>query len=135
MMADFICKHRLISVGDPEYEWCRQCGILIYRYEEFMQIPSCDIKMIDGCIIYNKSKNRIIKSRIIEPSNIRDLQHNHDFFVLSANDAWCKTCGILRIKRTIFLNDGLNIQAKEGLLIHQRRLSYCTIVKETETTR
>jgi len=134
-MSDFICKHRLISVGNKEYEWCRQCGMLIYRYEEFMQIPSRDIKIVDNLIIYNKSRHKIIRSRIIEPLNIRDIQHKHDFFILSADDAWCKICGSLKVKRTFCFNNGLSIQAKEGIIIPQRRLSCIDIRKKAGMIR
>jgi len=130
-MNNFICKHRLISVGDPIYEWCRQCGILIYRYEEFMMMPSEDIQFVDGHLIYNKGNSRIERTRIVEPFDIRDTEHEHDFFVLSANDAWCKTCGSLKIKRVLMETNGFKYQTKAGLLVPQRRLSSIDVRKKS----
>ena len=122
-MNGFICKHRLINIGDPIYEWCRQCGILIYRYEEYMTMPAEDIQFIDGHLIYNKSNCRIERSRIIEPLNYKDLTHEHDFFILSSSDSWCKICGTLDVKRTIPSHGGFKYHTRSGLLIPQRRKS------------
>ena len=116
------CKHRLMNVGDPIYEWCRQCGILIYQYEDFSAIPLSAISFIDNEIVYNNSKSITIKNKILTPSDIRtDEKHKHDFFVLSATDAWCKICGSLKIKRS--LTGRFNLHVKEGILIPQRRIS------------
>ena len=121
-----ICKHRLINVGDPIYEWCRQCGILIYQYED------CGIINIEN-IFFDKNKiswikNISIKKNILEPSNIRIIEHIHNWFLLSANDAWCKVCGSLQIKR--ILTGHFNFEIKQGLLVPQRRISSLEIKKE-----
>ncbi len=128
-MNGFICKHRLINIGDPIYEWCRQCGVLIYRYEEFMMMPAEDIQVIDGHLIYNKSKSRIEKTRIIEPSNYKDYTHEHDYFVLSASDSWCKVCGVLNVKRTV--SNQFKYKTRSGLLIPQRRKSSIDVRENT----
>jgi len=120
---DFICKHKIISVGDDLYEWCRYCGIIIYHYEDYKMVPAEDVLLINGTIKYNKHNSIIHQSRIVNPQNLRvEANHKHDFFVLSATDAWCKECGTLRLKRQISPN-GFKIELKEGFLMPQRRIS------------
>lgn len=118
-----ICKHRLINVGDPIYEWCRQCGILIYQYEDYGVIPPEDISFNGTELVYNKNKHLIIRNKILNPSDVRiNEDHKHDLFKLSGLDSWCKICGCLKMKRHIS-SDGLNLEVKEGILIPQIRKS------------
>jgi hypothetical protein len=130
-MNTSICTCRLISLGDDMYEWCRLCGRLIYRYEDCSELPFSSIINVTGSIICEKSDFITLKTRIIEPSNVRVLiGHKHDFFVLSATDAWCKTCGTLRIRRP--LGQGLNIEIKEGFISPQRRQSSIQVRREAK---
>jgi|GEM_PF-5727020 len=118
------CTHKLISVGDKLYEWCRYCGILIYHYEDYKTVPAEDVLLINGTITYNKHKSIVKRSRILNPNDIRiDVNHKHDFFVLSASDAWCKECGTLKIRRRVPLQCGLKLETKDGFLMPQKRIS------------
>ena len=131
-MKENQCVCRFISLGDKLYEWCKLCGRLAYRYDDCSSLPFSAIVNTSNSLSYDKTDHIIQRTRFVEPINIRDfLNHTHNFFVLSATDAWCMTCGTLRVRRSI-MGTGLNVEVKEGFILPQRRQSYIDIRREAK---
>lgn len=120
------CKHEkkhLKNLENSTFCWCTLCGTLI----QHVHIGGV-FKQVSGGIYCNFDEQQEV-IWYCDKHNYKSKKHEHDWFRLTKDYKWCRTCGSLGIKTMLFPNK-LQLVERKGILFPKKLQARLSILKE-----